>query len=325
MTVEHDKIGIPGNESHLDSVRVDQNPNEKLHREVVVQGDPEDFEALAKVDLVPKASRVILYNNLGSPIGSTIDNGGIVALNVHSADVHSRVVNTPLHSSLGTSTVLNGSVLAGVTQIEVENATDFSVGRHLLLFEGNNLQQNDPLILNVAGTTITFDTPLDFDMTPAGTVRVVDMNMAVAVGSLASPVIFEEGPHGDETWHIERINFSITHKTAASDVKFGGLAALTNGVVLRGIQKGVIRTLANWKSNSDMIADMFDVEYTDRAGPTAFGTRGRWSVRARAGAVIRLSAADGDLIQLLIQDDMTASTGELEKFTIKFQGHVVGP
>ena len=66
MPVEHGKIGIPGNSKHLDSVELINDDGEQVEREVVVQGDSEDFEALRRVDLIPLAARSILYDEEGN-------------------------------------------------------------------------------------------------------------------------------------------------------------------------------------------------------------------------------------------------------------------
>ncbi len=53
-----------------------------------------------------------------------------------------------------------------------------------------------------------------------------------------------------------------------------------------------------------------------------YGTAGRWSYKQRTGTVIRLDGAQSDELQVLVQDDLTAETGELVDFQIKMQGHV---
>ena len=102
--------------------------------------------------------------------------------------------------------------------------------------------------------------------------------------------------------------------------KFGDLAELINGVVLRGNfgdgqQYG---TLTNWKRNGDIKTDMFDVEFDSRStGGGSYGTSGRGTFK-EAGAVVRLDGDDSDKVEVYIQDDLTA----LASFTMKFQGHL---
>ena len=117
----------------------------------------------------------------------------------------------------------------------------------------------------------------------------------------------------------------MVHNSAADDSKFGSMAVLLRGCVLRGYNAtaGQYRTFTDWKTNSDIKMDMFDVVYTDKAGGGDFGTNARGSIKIGTGAVPSLDGVAGDYLELLVQDDLTLA-GELLLFQLKGQGHIEG-
>ena len=245
------------------------------------------------------------------------------ALAVHNEDIDVDLINFSAHEETGTTYTLASAIAAGDTAMTVTDATGIVVGMRFEISEGSNLQKTLPTVTSIAGApVITLDGPFDSAYTTAATVEVTVVNMAVA-GTLASPVTYLIKPHASEVWHITRMNFTMVHKSQATDALFGSLTALTNGVVIRSVTDILgIKTLTNAKSNQDWRNDMFDVVYSDKAGPSLFGTAGRWSWKQRTDAIIRLDGATGDQLEILIQDDLTASTNEISDFQIKIQGHV---
>jgi hypothetical protein len=81
----------------------------------------------------------------------------------------------------------------------------------------------------------------------------------------------------------------------------------------------VIGTFTNWKANRDFILDMFDVIYTDKAGPGLFGTRADGDF-SDLEVSIALDSTKDDFLEILVQDDLSL----LASFRIKAQGHVEG-
>lgn len=144
---------------------------------------------------------------------------------------------------------------------------------------------------------------------------VVNMNVN---GSLSSPIIYEIKPPDDEIWHITRTLISITDQTVMDDSKFGGIAALANGVVLRE-NKTINDTITIWKSNQTMIEDMFNVVYSDKAPAGYYGLRGEYYFGDIAVA-LKLDGSIGDKLEILIQDDLR----NLDTFKIKAQAHKEG-
>lgn len=260
------------------------------------------------------------------PNGEAISVDGVGdtrALVVHNEDVDTDLINLLMHEEGGTSYTLASPIAVGDTEITLTNATGLAVGERLEITEGTNFQKSLPVVTDISGApTIVLDGPMDAAYTVAATIEEVLVNMAVA-GSLAAPKSYITKPHSSEIWHLTRMNFSMVHKSASTDDLFGSLAALVNGVVLRShTALNGIRTMANWKANKDFIEDMFDVQYSAKAGGTNHGTSGRWSFKQRTDTIVRLDGSTDDFLETLIQDDLTATSGELVSFQIKMQGHI---
>jgi hypothetical protein len=102
------------------------------------------------------------------------------------------------------------------------------------------------------------------------------------------------------------------------DSLFGGITALTNGVVLRQ-NNGVMTNIWNVKSNGEFGLLCFDTFETSKAPAGSFGFRFRntYAGQAKHGVTLRLEP--GDTLEVLIQDDLT----DLEDFAMMAQGHVV--
>jgi hypothetical protein len=237
-------------------------------------------------------------------------------LDIHDADIHNILINRHFIDFDAATENPSVAIAAGDTTVLVADTTGFAVGDDIVIKDaGGDVREHHFLITAlVVNTSITVDRPIDKDYTTSATLELVAVDMNVA-GTLAAPVIYEIVPPSDEVWHLLRILISITDDTAMDDAKFGGIAALTNGVVLRD-NKTDDTTLTIWKSNQDMIEDMYDVTYSSKAPAGSYGLRGRFTFK-NSGVAIRLDGALGETLQILIQDDLTG----LSTFKIKTQGH----
>ena len=108
----------------------------------------------------------------------------------------------------------------------------------------------------------------------------------------------------------------MTDTSAMDDALFGGLTALTNGLVVRKKVNGVFSTHANFKYNGKFADSMYDITYADKAPAGSYGLRGRWTIEA-SGSIIRLDGANGDELQILVQDNLTG----LSSLHWNAQGH----
>lgn len=254
----------------------------------------------------------------GNPIGSLKG-----AIDVHLADVHNVPVNDFFHRHTAIQTTLTVATVSGDTQLAAADSTGFVVGDLVHLGAINEyIEPRHPVITAIPNiNTIVLDGPIHNVFAIGETVIKAVANMASADGTLAAPISYKYFTGNSRVEHITRILIQMTHTSAGADDLFGGIAALLNGVHLRANVSGQFGTFTNWKSNSDIKLDMYDVNYSVKSGPGDFGTNGRGSFN-RIGVVIRLDSVQADFLEVLIQDTMVG-TG-LTDFRIKVQGHVEG-
>jgi len=255
---------------------------------------------------------IYLHDGEGNPIGSHEG-----AINIHDADVHRFIVSKKFGQSTATSTTLAADVSSGATQITLTSATGFAVGNHLRI-TGQCTENICSQITVLAGNVATLDRPLDNSYLSGDSVTKMIPNMGV-LGTLASPESFKVIPPADEVWHLAEMLIEMTHGTAGDNGLFGDLTALTNGVVLRkydGTTSSYL-TFTLWKTNSDIVLDMYNIIYAARSGGGgSYGTNAKASFK-NTGAIVYLNGIAGDYLEILVQDDLTG----LDSFRIKVQGH----
>lgn len=260
---------------------------------------------------------VNIQDGYGNPISSL--NG---ALDVHDADVHTIPFNEYFHRHTGISTTLSVASLANATSITVTSSTGMVVGDMLQISNGT-IELTFPRITIITGNVLTLDRPLNNAYAIGTIVDVVSINMRSVAGTLTAPISYRLTPNSNQTVHLVRYIFSMTHSTAGDLGLFGNITALTNGVTVRRYDgaSGTYKTFTHWNSNADIKDDMYDLEFDTRSGGGgAYGTSGRGSIKDGTGAVPKLDGSVGDYMEILIQDDITG----LVRFQIKGQGHIEG-
>lgn len=205
------------------------------------------------------------------------------------------------------------------TQFTAVDASGMTIGDIVCFQEDHYFMQ--AIILDINVNLVTIDTPFDFAFTIAGGCTYGTKNLAVD-GSV-SPIVARVGPGNladDVQWDIVRVLFSLTDQTSMDDAKFGGIPALTNGIILR-TKNGITKNIFNVKTNGQFRLRNFDAEYTDRApaGFFGFSSRRTFGGQSKNGVVLRLEAVTNDQIQIIIADDLT----ELDTFEVMIQGHMV--
>ena len=238
------------------------------------------------------------------------------ALTVHQGDVHNVPINELFHEHSHVVRDVAQNTTVQQTWIVINDSTGLNIGDYVQI-ENGGIESTFPQITNIVVNNLTLDRPLDRSYSIGDTVEVVEFNMATAVGTLTAPVKFVVIPDTDNIYHIQRILIVMSHASAADNSKFGGITALPNGVLVRANINGTYGTFTNWKSNKDIISDMYDVTYTDKAGGGLHGTQARGSFN-RIGVSVRLDGSRGDFLEITVQDDLTALTD----FQIKAQGHL---
>lgn len=275
-------------------------------------------DMITGVDTETPALRVILSNAAGESIGSL---GG--ALDIHDADVHTRVVNRQLRQDTAVTTTISVASAVNDYIITVANTAGFTVGSSVFI-DTTTVETTLPVIKAIAaGTpgTLTLDRRLDKAHLVGDAVTQTIIDMSSIAGTLATPQVFFAGPEDGDVWHITNLTLAMGHGTAGDFGLFGNINALTNGVILRVKVSGQYRTLTNWKTNGEINVDTGEVTFHTRSsGGGTHGTAANGAFKARTGGVMRLDGSLGDRFEVYIQDDLTT----LDFWNMKVQGHFEG-
>jgi len=247
------------------------------------------------------------------------------AINTHDAHVHHVPVNEFFRLHTGIITTVAWAAPQGAYVITVADATLFTVEDEIQLTaaSGAYRESTHPVvkIINLGNSTLTLDRPLDVAWEIGDTVEIIAENMAVN-GSIAAPDSFKMFPPRNSIMHVQAFVLNITMSSTGDDSLFGNLTKLPFGVVLRAYNGAAGRygTFTSWKSNGDIRMDMALLQYHDKAGGGLHSVAGDGKISERTGAVPELISANGDYLEILIQDNLTA----LSSFRLKAQGHIEG-
>jgi hypothetical protein len=258
--------------------------------------------------------KVYICDATGNPIGSL--NG---ALNVHNAGVHYYPINDSFHQHTATSTTLSVATTIGATSITVVSSTGIVAGDYLQFISASYIESTYTKVLSVVGNVININRPIG-SVHPIGeTIAKIIIDISNSVGSMASPQSYKITPASGQIWHIERLSLQMSHSAAGYIDSFGGIAALTNGCIIRKYNgNGTFATFTVWQSNADIFTDFTNIQFVDRAGGgTTYGTLGVGSF-ADIGVTVKLDGTLGEYLEILVQDDITA----LSLFQLKAQGHL---
>lgn len=263
-----------------------------------------------------------MHRNALYDSNQVIGESGDVATPVHIEHLHQTQWLHSMTTNEAASDTLNGVVSAGDQVITLDDATGFSAGDCINISEGTTHTHTYRFIVSIATNDLTLDAEVDRAFSDGSTVQEVSFNMAAKDGS-STPVIFVARPAPGEKIDVMRMILTMTHKSQGTDVLLGSLTAITNGIHIRKNNgDGTYETLGNWKKNEDIRGDMYDLSYSDKAGPSTFGTSTRWRVFEGTGSVINLDADKGEYLEAVVQDDLTASTNELATLFLNWQGHI---
>lgn len=221
--------------------------------------------------------------------------------------------------SISNFSLSNATEQSGVTNLvftfTASNGHAIATNNEILLLDVIGDRSFHAEVLGVSGDLITLDRPIDHAFPADSLCRIVSTEMAVN-GSV-TPVIFSLRA-GTTPIDFTRFIAVILDSSTMDDGLFGGIAELTKGVVFR-IVDGYNWTGFNWKKNGDFKQWTFDGNYklglSGPSGTDSFTTRLTFNGAAKHGVVLRIST--GDVIQVIIQDDLTA----LGSFKISAMGH----
>jgi hypothetical protein len=187
----------------------------------------------------------------------------------------------------------------------------------LVIEEGFLHEERAIEILGIVTNAVTIDQPIDNSYTTAAVLTQTVANAALFDGS-STPVSFKLRPLGAEDLHVVRLIPTWLDSTAMDDGKYGGIDALLRGVLLRQFTgaTNTFRTISNWKRNIDFIEDAKDFDYSTKAPAGQFGAAGRFTFK-KFDTVVELIGADGDYLEILVQDSLLG----LDDNQFKFQCH----
>lgn len=251
-------------------------------------------------------------------IVSPLESNGAIPVNIQ--DQHSRALDL-FFGQIGDLTTLSVLADSNNMTLTLTDTTGFVDGVTVGIFS-----IADPEVFYLGtqlgspvGNVITIDTPIDGTFPINSSVASVDTNMAVDGSSTTQ--VFQIGPVGPgstQELDITRIMGHILDGNSMDDGKFGGISALTNGIVLRH-NNHVLQNIWNAKTNGELALLTYDTSYSDKApsGSYGFNFRNTFAGPSKHGVTLRLEP--GDTLEILIQDDLTG----LDSFKMMAQGHVV--
>ena len=239
-------------------------------------------------------------------------------VNSYIVDNDTEPIDTLFAESLGSFTLSADTVASGLTAGSLVYTFEATAGHGIVATDQIALNATDRSLIayvtNVAVNTITIDVPIDFVYPTASTFGLI-INTNLAVDGSITPRIFKIQA-GLTPIFIRRIIFTITDATVMDDAKFGGLTALTNGIVMRVVD-GFQKTILNIKANQDFAQWAYDLTYSDKAPAGVYGVRSRLTFGGldKHGMIFELSGT-GEL-QIVVQDDLTG----LVTFYVSAQGN----
>ena len=207
------------------------------------------------------------------------------------------VSNFTLSSDSGISTV---DTL--VYTFEATAGHDILVTNEIILLDTVRNKSFQAVVTNVATNTITVDRPIDHAYPSAITLgRVITSQMAVDGSS--TPQIFSIRA-GTTPVDVSKFIITMLDSSDMDDGKFGGITALTNGLVLR-IVNSYQRTIFSFKTNGEIKQFAEMLEYSSKAPAGQFGLSSQITLNGRDKYGIVLRISNDDVIQWVVQDDLT--------------------
>jgi hypothetical protein len=200
--------------------------------------------------------------------------------------------------------------------ITVDSVLGISQGQVIIIYEGTRFYQS--LVVSVVGNDVNLASPLDSAFTTAAVIHIADWNLNVD-GSSVTKIAHIFVPSAVK-FDIYQINIAITDGAAMDSAKFGGISALTNGILFRAVNSRT-KNLHLVVNNIGFSEQGFDISYDAKAPAGVYGFQAKKNWHSVNGISLRLDGSTGDELQCHIRDDLT----ELTMVNITVNGHVVTP
>lgn len=244
-----------------------------------------------------------------------------------SSDVNIQDQHTPIliakFNQITNSDTLTAATIVDQRYIVVDDTTGAANSDLVIVFSDitNRVYFGSKTSINI--DTIFLDTPIDSEFPIGSDVDFSITNMAVD-GSATSQIFGLRGSGLSSpiavAFDITRIIFKCTTASAVDLAKFGDLAKLTNGLVLRK-RDGTYQNLVNIKDNGELAGIMYDwtpyVATNPQQGIDGFVARLTFAGQSKIGVTVRLAA--GEDLEFIIQDNISGIT----LFEVIAEGHIV--
>ena len=198
--------------------------------------------------------------------------------------------------------------------IIVDSIASVVAGDVIFITEGKRFFQS--IVLSAAVLTINMASSLDFAFTTAAIVHIGSWNLNVD-GSGTTQIAHVLVPPEAQV-DIYQINVSITDNVDMDSAKFGGIAALTNGILFRVVNH-TIKNLPLVVNNIGFSEQGFNISYDPNAPAGVYGFQAKKNYHEVNGVSLRLNGKTNDKLECLIRDDLT----DLSLFDITVNGHIV--
>lgn len=227
-------------------------------------------------------------------------------------------------NQVANQTTLSSTATKDSYDIEVSDPTGIIAGKYIILFSPTDNRAFFGYCKGIASSTVTLDSKLDFSY-PAGSYVDVGITNFNVNGSSTAQTFGLRGvgdPTGvPSTVDINKIKLSCICSSPVDLSKFGDIAELTRGVLIRHRTNDGIYNILNIKSNLE-IGNIFD-DWTPYAalnpaqGVDGFVATLTFNGQDNMSVVKRLET--GEDLEIIIQDNLTAIT----VINAIAEGHVV--
>lgn len=239
-----------------------------------------------------------------------------VDVNVQSQD--NPIVQLYLMSEDKTDIHLSAGIAAGVSVIPVTAGHGFTTpvdepnADWILIWENGLFFQAH--VIYVSGDNVTVGMPTDATFTTNASIIRGKINLAV--NGATTPKHFYLRP----LLSTIPIDFStvmvlMAHTTEADDGKFGGITALTNGLLIKR-DGGFTQGLGNYRTNQKFRDFGFEVTYPAKAPSGTYATEARMRMIETFTQELRMDPRLNDFIQATVRDNLSGLT----RLAISFLG-----
>ena len=196
-----------------------------------------------------------------------------------------------------------------------------AAGEYIVVRDGDVFTQSK--VISVATDAISVEMPIANDI--PNTADVIRGNINMNVDGSSTPVDYKYSSNccGNQNAQIpiDLSTIIITMQHGANvpdDGKFGGIAALTEGMYFRKMNGGRVN-LGNYINNQAFKDVGASVEYTDKAPAGTNATNITFAIEDIFGQVIRMDPRLDDFALAKVRDDQSSSAG-MDKLTISLVG-----